>query len=88
MTSEGHWAALNLSRIEWRKLWIVQPAGVIGFSHLLRAPLAELALHTFEEVYRGNAKVWLWVSLMRVAAQSAAPTKSIYLSLEIVFSGR
>jgi hypothetical protein len=41
MLSEGHSTALNLSLRLCLKLWITQPSGILGLSHLFKAALSD-----------------------------------------------
>src|SRR6056300_228478 len=85
--SEGHSMALRRSLRLWRKEWMTHPCGSRGLSHLLRAALAELALHFCVLQYFGRANV-LPLALISFAAQRDTPTKGIDLVLEDVFSLR
>ena len=57
-----------------------------SLSYLFKAALAELVLHSFEEVYLGKAKILsLLYSRILLQAQSDALTSGIHLSLPLVF---
>ena len=85
--SDGHSTARRRSLRLWRKEWITHPSDSRGLSHLLRAALAELALHFCLLQYFGKANSFLW-ALVSFAAHRDAPTKGMDLVLEEVFSLR
>ena len=56
MISDGHSTAPSLSRIECLNEWIAHPPGTLGFSHLVMAAEAELALLDEPRLYLRNRK--------------------------------
>jgi len=85
--SDGHSTARRRSLRLWRKEWITHPSDSRGLSHLLRAALAELALHFCLLQYLGKANS-APLALISFAAHRDAPTNGIDLVLEDVFSLR
>ena len=78
--SDGHSTARSLSRIECLKEWVTHPSGTIGFSHLLIAAEAELALLVEPRLYLGNRKSLPDVSSIALeAAHRASPTNGTHL---------
>ena len=87
MMSDGHSTARSLSRIECLNEWITHPSGTLGFSHLLIAAEAELALLVEPRLYLGNRKLLPDApSVALEAAHRASPTNGIHLSLPLVLS--
>ena len=66
---------------------MTHPSGSLGLSHLLRAALAELALHFCVLQYLGKANS-VPLALISFAAHRDAPTKGMDLVLEDVFNLR
>jgi hypothetical protein len=67
--------------------WITHPSGTLGFSHLLIAAEAELALLLEPRLYLGNKKLLPDAhSIALEAAQKASPTSGIHRSLPLVLS--
>ena len=85
--SEGHSTALRRSLRPWWKEWITHPSGSLGLSHLLRAALAELALHFCVLQYFGKANA-LPLALISFATYRDAPNNGMDLVLEDVFNLR
>ena len=87
MISDGHSTARNLSLIECLNEWITHPSGTLGFSHLLMAAEAELALLDEARLYLGNRKLLPdALSIDLEAAQRDSPTNGTHLSLHLVLS--
>ena len=75
MMSDGHSTARSLSRMECLNEWMTHPSGTLGFSHLLMAAEAELALLYEARFYLGNRKSLPDVpSIALEAAHRASPT--------------
>ncbi len=66
--------ALRRSLRLCRKEWMTHPSGSRGLSHLLRAALAELALHFLRVAVFGEGKLCS-LDLDLFAAHRDAPTK-------------
>ena len=80
MMSDGHSTARSLSLIECLNEWITHPSGTFGFSHLLIAAEAELALLVEPRLYLGNRKLLPDApSIALEAARRACPTNGTHL---------
>ena len=87
MMSDGHSTARSLSRMECLNEWITQLSGTLGFSHLLIAAEAELALLVEPRLYLGNRKLLPDAPSMALeAAHRAFPTRGTHLWLPLVLS--
>ena len=87
MTSAGHSTARSLSRSECLNEWITYPSGTLGFSHLLMAAEAELALLEEPRFYLANKKLLPDApSVALEAAHKASPTNGTHLSLTLALS--
>ena len=87
ITSAGHSTSLSRSLRLCRNEWITQPCGTLGFSHLLIAAEAELALLDEPRLYLGNRN-FLPVAPSKAleAAHRAFPTRGTHLWLPLVLS--
>ena len=80
MTSAGHSTARSLSRSECLNEWITHPSGTLGFSHLLMAAVAELALLVEARLYLANRKLFPDAPYRaQEAAHGALPSNGIHL---------
>ena len=78
--SDGHSTARSLSLIECLNEWITHPSGTLGFSHLLIAADAELALLVEPRLYLGNKKLLPDApSIALETAHRASPTNGTHL---------
>ncbi len=69
--------ALNLSLMEWRKLWTLHSFGMNALSHLLIAALAEFERHSLLRMYLGNAYREVLFFLICLADQIEDPTNGM-----------
>ena len=80
MISDGHSTARSLSRMECLNEWMTQLSGTLGFSHLLIAAEAELALLDEPRLYRGNRNLLPAAPPKALeAAHRAFPTRGTHL---------
>ena len=78
--TDGHSTARSLSRSECLNEWITHPSGTLGFSHLLMAAGAELALLDKPRLYLANRKpLPVAPSITLEAAHRASPTNGTHL---------
>ena len=86
MMSDGHSTARSLSRMECLNEWMTQLSGTLGFSHLLIAAEAELALMDEPRLYLGNRKLLPdALSMALEAAHRAFPTRGTHLLTTFCF---
>ena len=80
MISDGHSTARSLSRMECLNEWMTQLSGTLGFSHLLIAAEAELALLVEPRLYLGNRNLLPAApSKALEVAHRAFPTRGTHL---------